>query len=438
LFSSRGYRKLTYFAALSLITAIFAVYLPVAAAVEVTATRLDGSTTAGELRSWSDESVVIVSSAGEQKIPAAELLNVRWSPQAVVAEKPMAGSAELVDGTQIPFSDIQTNGGNAALVPETGSPTKQLAVALPVASLAAIRLQRLDPALVLQWDEIRRQKLVSDVLVVLKRDGKSLDYVEGIVGNIAGDKVEFKLDGETSRVDRAKIAGIIYYRSAPTRTAEARMTLRGKSGFRTSVARLEQLKNVITLTTIGGTKLRWPAEDIELADFSAGKVMYLSDIEPATKSWSPLVGLPDGLNLADAYGEPHLDRSMLGKKLSVRVKDLPASETDAATSQAVERVFNKGLALRSRTELVYRVPAGFRRFQTVAGIDPAAAAVGDADLAIFADDRPLLETQIAGNQPALSIDVEITGARRLKIVVDFGQNLDTGDWVNLCDAKIVK
>ncbi len=425
-------------AAVLLITALFAVFLRAAVAVEVTATRLDGSITAGELRSWSDASAVVVSSAGEQKIPAAELLNVRWSHPAFVADKLSAGSAELVDGTQIPFGDFRTNGNTATLVPDIGSPAKLPAVALPVASLAAIRLQRLDPALAPQWDDIRRQKLVSDVLVILKRDGKSLDYVEGVVGNIAGDKVEFKLDGETSRVDRAKIAGIIYYRSAPARTAEARMTLRGNSGFRTSVARLEQMENVITLTTVGGMKLRWPADDIELADFSAGKVMYLSDMEPATKTWSPLVGLPSGLNLADGYGEPHSDRSMLGKKLSVRVKGSPSGEPDSATSLPVEHVFNKGLALRSRTELVYRVPAGYRRFQTTAGIDPAAAAVGDADLAIFADDRPLLETQIVGNQPALPIDVEITGVKRLKILVDFGQNLDTGDWVNLCDAKIVK
>jgi hypothetical protein len=26
----------------------------------------------------------------------------------------------------------------------------------------------------------------------------------------------------------------------------------------------------------------------------------------------------------------------------------------------------------------------------------------------------------------------------LKIVVDYGQNLDTGDWLNLCDARLIK
>ena len=87
---------------------------------------------------------------------------------------------------------------------------------------------------------------------------------------------------------------------------------------------------------------------------------------------------------------------------------------------------------------MYRLPAGFNRFTALAGIDPATTADGNVRLAILADDRSLLETEIAGDQPPQPIDVEIAGAKRLKIVVDFGQNLDTGDWLNLCDAKIVK
>ena len=43
----------------------------------------------------------------------------------------------------------------------------------------------------------RRQNLANDVLAVLKKDGKSLDYVEGVMGDISDDKIEFKLDGET-------------------------------------------------------------------------------------------------------------------------------------------------------------------------------------------------------------------------------------------------
>jgi hypothetical protein len=87
---------------------------------------------------------------------------------------------------------------------------------------------------------------------------------------------------------------------------------------------------------------------------------------------------------------------------------------------------------------VYRLPDGFNRFIAIAGIDPATTSTGNVRLSILADDRPLLESEIAGDQPPQPIDVQINGAKRLKIIVDFGQNLDTGDWLNLCDAKIAK
>ena len=64
------------------------------------------------------------------------------------------------------------------------------------------------------------------------------------------------------------------------------------------------------------------------------------------------------------------------------------------------QIFSKGLALRSRTELVYRLPAGFRRFTAIAGIDPATRASGNVRLSIYGDDRPLFEADIAGQRAA--------------------------------------
>jgi hypothetical protein len=64
--------------------------------------------------------------------------------------------------------------------------------------------------------------------------------------------------------------------------------------------------------------------------------------------------------------------------------------------------------------------------------------VGNVSLLIQADDKVLLEKEIGGNGPPEPIDLNIAGARRLSIVVDYGRNLDKGDWLNLCDARIVK
>jgi hypothetical protein len=88
--------------------------------------------------------------------------------------------------------------------------------------------------------------------------------------------------------------------------------------------------------------------------------------------------------------------------------------------------------------MVYRLPPGFERFVATAGIDPAASGNGKVRLSILGDDRVLLATEIAGDEPPHPIQLDIGGVKRLKFVVDHGQNLDTGDWLNLCDARIVK
>ena len=59
-------------------------------------------------------------------------------------------------------------------------------------------------------------------------------------------------------------------------------------------------------------------------------------------------------------------------------------------------------------------------------------------LAIFGDNRVLIETEVTGDHPPQPIQLDIANVKRLKIVVDYGQNLDTGDWLNLCDARIAK
>ena len=40
--------------------------------------------------------------------------------------------------------------------------------------------------------------------------------------------------------------------------------------------------------------------------------MYLSDMDPASQNWSPLVVLPAGVTLAAEYGQPRRDHSAFG------------------------------------------------------------------------------------------------------------------------------
>lgn len=404
-------------------------------AAQVIATRLDGTTAIGELREWTTDGLRVATSAGDQAIRTNQLISLRWQPAgqaAATANKPL-GLVELIDGALLPIQAVEIKKSQATLnlaIPGTPSDQK---LSLAIEQIASVRLRPLDPPLAKQWDEILHMNLANDVLAVIKKDGKSIDYVEGVVGNVASDKIEFKLDGEWQRVDRAKIAGIVYYRPDRRLKNEPRATLHGRSGLRVSATRFELKDSQVELTTAVGAKLSWPVGDLSVADFSAGKLLYLSDIEPASENWVPLVALPAGLNAATQYGLPRRDQSAFGGPLTLTMR-----EGDTASAQAASRSFAKGLAIRSRTEMVYRLPAGFQRFVATAGIDPAASTNGKVRLSIQGDDRVLLDTEIAGDEPPHPIQLDIGNVKRLKLVVDYGQNLDTGDWLNLCDARIVK
>jgi len=432
---------------LALIACLFSLAIA-APAAEVTATRLDGSTTTGELRGWEASQIVVAAPNGEQRIATDQLLSLNWPPPAspFTQSTILPGVVELTDGSEIPIANLgvqsasatanQSSRGTASLFSPLASLLKDtpLVSTIPTNVISVVRFSPLDGALAKQWEEIRSLKAPGDLLVVAKRDGASLDYVEGVVGEITNDKVEFKLDGESNRVDRAKVTGVVYSHPNDSAASKTLFVLHGRSGLRLTVTEIHLADEFVTVKTTACASLHWPVADLERADFSSGKVSYLSDIEPASQNWTPLVGLPTGVSLAAQYGLPRRNHSAFGDLLTLSVKDKDAD----ATQSAKLRTFTKGLALRSHTELVYRLPEGFNRFTALAGIDPATASTGNVRLKILADDRSLFDAEIAGDQPPQPIDIPISNAKRLKIVVDFGQNLDTGDWLNLCDAKIVK
>lgn len=406
-----------------------------APAQAVTVTRLDGSSLEGELKAWDSAHIVLSSGEGEARLGTNELISLRW-PQSTDADSEAKAAlliVELLDGTVLPADELTVADSqlHIALPGQAGVGEQRLSV--PVAQAAAIQLRALEAPLDSQWQEIREQDFAGDVLVVLKKNGQSLDYVEGVLGDVTAEKIEFKLEGDTAQVDRDKVAGFLYRRPAAHPRTDAPCVLAGLSGLRASAERVELAGGLLRIATRSGVEFDWPLADIHFADFSAGKLVYLSDIRQATVQWSPLVGLPDGADLLRQYGQPRRDHSAFGGPLTVWNHPTATSGLAAGT-----RSFAKGLALRSRTEMVFRLPAGYQHFLATAGIEPATRGTGSVQLVVFGDDRLLHEEEITGQPQPLDLKLDVSGVRRLKIVVDFGKNLDSGDWLNLCDARLVK
>jgi hypothetical protein len=50
----------------------------------------------------------------------------------------------------------------------------------------------------------------------------------------------------------------------------------------------------------------------------------------------------------------------------------------------------------------------------------------------------LFDEAIRGADEPRQLDISLAGVRRLQILVDYGEDLDVGDHLNLCEARIVK
>ncbi|MCH2116507.1 MAG: NPCBM/NEW2 domain-containing protein [Pirellulales bacterium] len=412
-------------------TMLVAQVAPVVAA-EVVATRLDGQSLGGQLQAWSDGTLTLQSDGKRVVIVEPELISIR-SHASMRGEPAVEFVVELVDGTRLPVNHYTVVDGEAILELAPFWTPRHQTLRVPVELVRAVQFGQFSTEDALVWDEISAFHLPGDVLVIRRRAEAKLDHLQGVLGEVTTDQVMFSLDDETIPVSRSKVAGFQYYRPRPTDASEGACTIHAVGGLQIVAKHLRYEQEFLKFVTAGGSPLAIPWEKISWIDFSSGKLVYLSDLAPQQSRWTPLIGLPASVKLAQAHGQPQFDRSFFGTTLSVV---MPQS-TDRAEGQ-VEQAYGKGVAMRSRSELAYRVPEGCKRFVALAGIDPHVLYQGQVQLMITGDGQVLLDREVRGTDAPLEIDVPVENVRVFRLLVDYGGNLDSGDLVNLCDAKFTK
>ena len=197
--------------------------------------------------------LVVATDKGIETLPTDELVSVRWSSTSTPgdAEEEATSTVELTDGTILPANDVQITGDHLSMTLATSVSMDQKPLAIPVKQVSAVRLKTLTPRAAEQWQEIREQKRASDVLFVAKRGGESLDYIEGVLGEITVDKIEFKFDGEPLSIDRNKVAGFFYFRRGNVAHPEPHCVLHGRNGLRVSASQV-RLARECAACQIGG------------------------------------------------------------------------------------------------------------------------------------------------------------------------------------------
>lgn len=177
----------------------------------------------------------------------------------------------------------------------------------------------------------------------------------------------------------------------------------------------------------GAVRLRTAFDDdLEIAMSGVRRVRfqselfeYLSDLEPAAVEETPFIGGSD-----DFLFGWRRDRSVTGEPLSV-----------------AGRGFGKGLGMHSRCRLSWDLDGRHRRFRAFAGVSDEVTRhglQGSLIVRVLVDGEVRFESgPLRAGEPAVPVEVDVVGARRLEIVVDFGDRGDVGDRAVIGDPMLL-
>jgi len=381
-------------------------------AVEVETT--DGGVIAGGLLEFGAGGIKLATERGPVSLEIGKLTGISPKGAPEGAGPSPAVWVELVDGSSLVGSAYTATEARARLTLPDGEPLD-----IPTQDVKWVRFQSPAEAVSSQWSRIVGSELKSDVLVV--KTAETIDYHKGVLRDVTAEVVRFELDGEVLPIKRAKVYGLAYYHPAGRQLPQALGMLSEVSGATWSVQTIALAGEKLQWTTPTGLKLARGLAVVKRIDFSRGKVVYLSDLEPESVNWTPYISLGKDFPSRAESAAPRRDRSHDGGLLHLDGKS-----------------FRKGMGLTSRTLVVYRLPERYSRFVATAGIDDRVRPRGHVRLVVRGDERVLLDQAVAGTEPAKPVSLDLTGVRRLSILVDFGEDLDLADYLDLAEARLVK
>lgn len=386
-----------------------------AAAPEVDVTLLDGRTLQGALESLSAAELRLRSADGATTVAAADVLELRFPRAAAedALEQSQRIEVRLVDGTVL-LCTKYVSAGRSATLASAALGSQQV----PLEQVRSVRLAALDSKVRDAWSELRTREARGDLLVV--RKGDTLDFVGGVVAEVADASVEVLVDNREVPVPRERVFGIVYPRPAPARDA-AVCELALDSGDRLRLSEIALTETELNAALVSGPRATVPVGLVRSIDFGLGRVRYLADLpEAATYSPVGLIGSEDVMKVRK-------NGNSLGGALRVG-----------------KTMYARGLWIHSGTTLRYRLNRDYRRLQGVVGIerssDSCARLAPAVHVVVLGDGKVLLEADFTWAGEPQTVDFDVGGVRDLEIRVlpVSAETLGACEHLAIAEARVIK
>lgn len=316
-------------------------------------------------------------------------------------------------------------GGDVVVVDAFGIVEDKLAANSPLAGNFALPL-RLVAGVLLQTpaDRAKTDLLIDRMLALTGEvDRVVLENGDELTGTItAFDGATLRLKSGETNVDLplAKLATILFNPILIDKPSASGMrTLVGlPDGSHVTATSLVADDKTSRLKLLGGVEIAVSTTSIVALQPLGGNVVYLSDLKPASYRHIPF------LEMSWPYGA---DRSVQETMLL-----------------AGGKLYLKGLGMHSPSRITYELDEPFKRFDAEVAVDAEAGHRGSVIFRVFADDgsgawQERAKSEIVrGGEPPMPLSADLSGAKRISLLVDFadrGDERDHADWLN---ARLVR
>jgi hypothetical protein len=331
-----------------------------------------------------------------------QLIQLVAGPVPPPLEKP-AVVVELAGGGTVNAKQVTLADDQCTITWASGDPLK-----VPIDAIRAIRLQ---PAV--ESDEFNKSLAAPAAdfdRIFVKVEGK-IDSLTGLVNKLTETEIALELDGQIRNLPRDRVVGIVVALAAPeARLPRCTFYLRDGSLLGGDLVSLAGNKAQVQIG--GNSQIAVPWDAVHRVVVRSSRVLYLSDLKPTAVKQETIVTL---------VRPWQRDRSITGKPLTIGT-----------------RPFEKGIGLQSHSELTFDAPDEFDVLTATIGIDADAAGKGDCQFEVLIDGQRLFSERVRGSDPPRDIQIPITRAKQITLVVLPGADLDLADHADWADVRLLK
>ena len=350
-----------------------------------------------------------------ERLPLADLVEIRFAEAAEgpATDEPSAPREILMENGDRLLGDVLRieKESLAVVLPRLGR------LSAPLESVRGVLHPRRGVAEAI-WARARAEVAADegpaeDVLLLA-----SGDRAAGIVKRLDAGRLELdhRALGKRVTVDLHDVIGLRFARLGAPAAAEKFVTaiVETRDGSRFSGKLVAAGSEKLRISWCG-QELSVPTREISRVSFRGGRLSWLSEMEPAAEKAQPLLG--------PAFKAAR-DRTTGGRALIV-----------------AGRTFRRGVAVRSRSELTWKLDGAYAAFESFIGIDDESGAGGEGSVRfrVLVDGvEKYASPVVRGGEPARFVRVDLAGAKEITLRVEEADEMDLADHADWAEARLIK